>query len=267
MKKIIIVVFFFVFQINYAQSIEHIKVYKNDSLYISYINPFLSPIEFKFKVKDSLKGKLKVKDYMLLQAKDTATNIFVIPKHMIVDTSKVNTKDYAKISGQFGSPNHKPNLEHIYTLPFPKKSKYKIIQGFGGKFSHSSKHSKYAIDFSTQIGDTITAARDGIVIFTKDDSQEQGGREAMNKANKIIVMHDDGTYAHYVHLDYKGLLVSVGDSISVGQAIGISGYTGFTTTPHLHFVVMKYGSEAIPIYFKGYEGKKLKQGKRYKRNL
>jgi len=45
--------------------------------------------------------------------------------------------------------------------------------------------------------------------------------------------------------------------------------TGFTTTPHLHFVVHKAtedeGNISVPIEFEGYIGKKLKRGKKYKR--
>ena len=159
--------------------------------------------------------------------------------------------------------NHDDSYE--YALPFPRGKTYKIIQGFGGRFSHNKPHSKYAIDFSLQVGDTITAAREGIVVFTKEDSKEYGGRSFMNKGNKIIIMHNDGTYGNYVHLDYDGAIVEVGDKVKRGQPIGISGMTGFTTTPHLHFVVIKDRGLAIPVYFEGYRKKKLKQGKRYMR--
>lgn len=255
------------FQVSYAQRIEQFKVIKNDTLYISYINPFKAPIELKISAKDSLKDLIRVKEYAILRPNDTVRNIMALPLKIVKDTASISSKDYINFSGQFGEPNLKPDLDYLYTLPWLKGRKYKIIQGFNGKFSHSSKHSKYAYDFSTQIGDTIIAARPGVVIFTKDDSKERGGREAMGKANKIIVYHSDGTFGHYVHLDYNGLLVKNGDSVKVGQAIGISGFTGFTTTPHLHFVVMKYGSESIPIYFKDYPKKPLRKNKYYRRRL
>ncbi|MDT0557066.1 M23 family metallopeptidase [Ichthyenterobacterium sp. W332] len=251
----------------YAQKIKQFKTVKDDTLYVSYINPFKAPIEIKMSIKDSMKGKIKAKSYGLMYPNDTIFNVMCIPMKIVKDTAKIEGKKYINFSGQYGDPKSKPNLKYRYTLPWTKGKKYKIIQGFNGRFSHSAKHSKYAYDFSTQIGDTIVAARNGVVIFTKDDSKERGGREAMSKANKIIVYHDDGTFGHYVHLDYKGVLIKVGDSIKAQQAIGISGFTGFTTTPHLHFVVMKYGSEAIPIYFIDYPKKPLRQGKYYRRKL
>ncbi|WP_353779303.1 peptidoglycan DD-metalloendopeptidase family protein [Winogradskyella sp. 3972H.M.0a.05] len=267
MKSIYVLCFLFACQLSFGQTIKTHKVIEDDTLYVSYINPFAAPIEVKISIKDSLKDQMKAKSYAVLYPNDTLKNGMSLPLKIIKDTANISSNDYIDFNGKFGDPNLEPDLKHLYTLPYQKGRKYKIIQGFKGKFSHSSKHSKYAYDFSTQIGDTIVAARDGVVIFTKDNSKERGGREAMGKANKIIVYHDDGTFAHYVHLDYKGLLVKTGDTVKTGQNIGISGYTGFTTTPHLHFVVMKYGSEAIPIYFKDYPRKPLKQGKHYRRRL
>lgn len=252
---------------SYSQTIKQYKEVNNDTLYVSYINPFKAPIEIKMSPKDSLKTTIKVQDYAVLYPNDTLFNALRIPMKIVKDTSDFSGRDYSNFSGQYGDPNSKPNLDYLYTLPWKKGKKYKIIQGFNGKFSHRGKHSKYAYDFSTQVGDTILAARDGVVIFTKDDSKERGGREAMGKANKIVVYHEDGTFGHYVHLDYKGLLIKNGDTVKAGEPIGISGFTGFTTTPHLHFVVMKYGNEAIPIYFKDYPKKPLKQNKYYRRKL
>jgi murein DD-endopeptidase MepM/ murein hydrolase activator NlpD len=95
--------------------------------------------------------------------------------------------------------------------------------------------------------------------FTK-----QGGEELINSANRIIILHKDGTMASYVHLDYKGSLVQEGQRVVEGEKIGVSGLTGFTNGPHLHFVVRKENDIAIPVYFKGYMGKTLKRGKKYK---
>ena len=80
-----------------------------------------------------------------------------------------------------------------------------------------------------------------------------------------MVLHDDGSMASYVHLDYEGVLVNLGDKVETGQAIGISGMTGFTTLPHLHLVIYKAKGISIPFQFKG-ERKVLKKGKFYTQN-
>jgi len=157
------------------------------------------------------------------------------------------------------------NDDYLYSLPFKKGKKFSVTQSFNGKFSHNNDISRYAIDFGLQIGDQVHAAREGIVVKVVENYKEAGGKEYMWKATRIVILHDDGTTASYVHLDYEGVLVEEGDRVEKGQFIGYSGNTGFTRGPHLHFVVRKEKDLAVPIYFEGYEGMVLKRRKKYKR--
>lgn len=269
MKRLLILFFTVtITQCFFAQSITSKKRIVNDTVYIDLSNPFLAPMEITISPLDSTKTYTKVNSYGILRHKDTLKNALVIPLSKIADTSSIKITNYINFKGNFGDPNSNIDEDYLYTFPFPKQKKYKIIQSFGGKFSHNRPHSKYAIDFGTKVGDTITAIRDGIVFFVKEDSKEHcRTRKCVDKANKVLILHDDGTMAHYVHLDYQGAIVSIGDRVSTGQAIGISGMTGFTTIPHLHLVMYKSGGNSIPFFFKGYSGKKLKQGKYYRRRL
>ena len=54
----------------------------------------------------------------------------------------------------------------------------------------------------------------------------------------VVVAHSDGTMASYGHLR-RGIRVSVGDTVGVGDLLGSSGATGFAGQPHLHFHVGK----------------------------
>lgn len=72
--------------------------------------------------------------------------------------------------------------------------------------------------------------------------------------------------AHYVHLDFEGALVEDGEWVEANQPIAISGMTGFTTIPHLHFVLFKSGKESIPFRFKEIKKSKPKPGKYYKKS-
>ena len=248
----------------YAQTMKRTQYFQNDSIYIGLINPFLAPIEINSKPLDSVASFAKVNRYGLLKKGDTLKNALVLPLDKLLDTIKIDMKKYMSFKATFGNPNTTYNKDYKYELPYPKGKKYTIIQTFGGKFSHSKSHSKYAIDFGLAIGDTITAARAGHVFFVKEDSKTHcRTRKCVDMANKIYVLHDDGTMAHYVHLDFDGALVEVGDWVDEMQPIGISGMTGFTTIPHLHFVLYKSGSISIPYTFKGINKKKLKQGKAY----
>ena len=127
------------------------------------------------------------------------------------------------------------NLDtYTYDLPFKEGAKHKIVQGYGGMFSH--KH-KAALDFSMSEGTPIYAARDGVIYSYKDDSNEGGPFPSyQNMANYIIVKHDDGSFGCYWHLQKNGVTIKKG-RVAKGQLIGYSGSTGFVLQPHLHFAV------------------------------
>ncbi|MEP7372682.1 MAG: hypothetical protein ABI675_04785 [Chitinophagaceae bacterium] len=90
------------------------------------------------------------------------------------------------------------NLDtYIYDLPFEKGTKHRIVQGYGGLFSHKNIA---ALDFSMPEGTPVCAARDGVVYEFKDDSDEGGPFPGYGKkANFIIVKHDDGSFGCYWH--------------------------------------------------------------------
>ena len=186
---------------------------------------------------------------VVCNAKDSLVNVFNFPKAIALD-STFKVSQHLKLSMAYGKQLHKDSIQPVlYELPFLNGKRYKVIQAFGGRLSHRSDKSYYAIDFKMPIGDTIVAARGGRVIRTVDHFTEHGGEAYIDKANQILVYHDDDTIAFYVHLDTNGVLVNVGDYVEAGQPIGLSGHTGYSTTPHLHFVVRNL-RDAIPIQFK-----------------
>jgi len=64
-------------------------------------------------------------------------------------------------------------------------------------------------------------------------------KEDGDKANHVRILHDDGTMALYAHLDLASVSVGRGARVAAGQAIARSGNTGFSTGPHLHFVIQQ----------------------------
>ena len=263
--RFLLILVFFSFSCLHGQKLSTHKTIVKDTLYISFINEFQIPIEVRLSPLDSTKRHIETINYALLDYNDTLKNAVALPIRKVRDTSSIDLNKFTHFKGNFGHPDAQPD-ETKYILPFVKGKKYKIMQSFGGSFSHNLKSSYYAIDFSLPIGDTIVAARDGLVFYVKQDSKEHcRTRKCMDKANKILILHQDGTYANYVHLDYNGAFVNVGDQVQAGEVIGISGMTGFTTKPHLHFVVHKARGISVPVYFEGVRRKKLKKGKFYKR--
>jgi murein DD-endopeptidase MepM/ murein hydrolase activator NlpD len=141
----------------------------------------------------------------------------------------------------------------VYRLPYRSGQAYRVLQGFNGHFSHSGAD-RYAIDWAMPVGTEIHAARAGTVVMTVDGFTEGGpDRDLLECANRVIVRHDDGTYGEYGHLRFHGVAVKVGEAVKAGDLLGWSGFTGFATEPHLHFIVYRpvdgEQGESFPIRF------------------
>jgi len=149
--------------------------------------------------------------------------------------------------------------DYPYIFPFRHGEKYMLTQGFNGKLSHYGID-KYCLDFDMPKGTTICAARGGTVSYVKQDSDIGGPDPKYWKyANKIIIDHKDGTFGFYCHLRNNGALVKKGDTVKEGDEIGYSGSTGFSTGPHLHFSVFRYGLDgdlhSVEFNMTDYDGK------------
>lgn len=104
-----------------------------------------------------------------------------------------------------------------------------------------SSGSHTGIDFHASTGTTVHAVGVGTVV-------EAGWGGAYG--NQVVIKMHDGTYTQYGHLSSIG--VSVGQSVSAGQQIGLSGATGNVTGPHLHFEARtsaEYGSDIDPVAY------------------
>ncbi|MCC8364005.1 M23 family metallopeptidase [Lysobacter sp. A6] len=150
-----------------------------------------------------------------------------------------------------GDPRATPD-DIVYGLPIPRE-KLRVEQGFNGRFSHTDTQNQYAIDFRAAQGTPVLAARAGTVMQVESDFDKAGLdlEKYGGRANYVRVLHDDGTMALYAHLREEGVLVRVGQRVRTGQRIGLSGNTGFTSGPHLHFAVqVNRGMKLVSIPFR-----------------
>lgn len=164
-----------------------------------------------------------------------------VSKTMAAKLKVKNPKQASRWKYQYFWTRGKSNVKHseryIYHLPYTLGKSYKLIQGYNGNFSHYGAD-RYALDFSMPEGTKIHAAREGTVVGVKKDSKIGGPDEKYRgEGNYIAIRHSDGTLGEYSHLRFGGALVKEGAYVQKGQAIGISGNTGFSSTPHLHFSV------------------------------
>lgn len=158
---------------------------------------------------------------------------------------------------------------YIYQLPFAPGKKRFVVQGYFGAFSHKERA---ALDFKMKKGTKVLAARDGVVLRLREDGDKGGlKKEYRQFGNFVIIQHADSSRSGYWHLQQNGVVVNVGDTVKQGQWIGISGNTGYTAFPHLHFIVWKPvpGSQwqQVPTRFQTQKGVcYLRAWKWYKRN-
>lgn len=151
----------------------------------------------------------------------------------------------------------------VYHLPYEPGRSFEVSQGFDGAFSHTGPE-RYAIDWEMPEGTPVLAARRGVVVEVEQNSTVGGpDRKFENSANYILIQHSDGTIGNYAHLLPHGAKVRVGQSVETGDLIGLSGNTGFSSGPHLHFSVFKARNgnerESIPIRFLTTNGSSILQ--------
>lgn len=174
--------------------------------------------------------------------------------------AEVNEPDELRYKWVIGDPDIMPSHE-AYLFPVGSGGSFEITQGFNGRFSHSQRPNQYALDIGMQVGTHIVAAREGTVIGVKDDYHMSGRSDYFyDKANYVRVLHPDGTYAVYAHLLRESATVSSGDYVTQGQMLGRSGSTGYSSGPHLHFVIQRnvgLETRSIPFLLKTPEGRHI----------
>lgn len=165
----------------------------------------------------------------------------------------------SQVRYEYGYVVGAPNVEHRppapYRAPFAAAQSFTVTQAPPDAVTHVTPSSRNAIDIGMPVGTAVHAAREGQVIDVAR-SHFRGGLKLsdLDEANFVEVLHDDGTYAVYAHLQLDTVRVRVGQHVGRGEYIANSGNTGFTSGPHLHFVVLRnvgLRSESVPVGFAG----------------
>ncbi|WP_374196024.1 M23 family metallopeptidase [Streptomyces sp. TS71-3] len=150
--------------------------------------------------------------------------------------------------------DHHKNAHHGKKLTWVRPvHHYKLTASFdqaGGLWSH--KHSGQ--DFAVPVGTPVGAAHSGVVV----KAGPNGGGDGPAYGNAIVIYNGYGTYSQYAHLSQ--IDVHVGEKVKAGEHIALSGDTGNTTGPHLHFEIRhtpNYGSAVNPVTFLSHHGLKV----------
>ena len=116
----------------------------------------------------------------------------------------------------------------------------RLSSGFGARSAPTKGASTYhkGIDWATPIGTTVVASNAGTVVTA-------GWASGYGYA--VYINHDDGKQTRYGHL--SKVLVKPGQRVSQGERIALSGNTGITTGPHVHFEIRINGNAVNPLNY------------------
>jgi murein DD-endopeptidase MepM/ murein hydrolase activator NlpD len=122
--------------------------------------------------------------------------------------------------------------------PFIKPLDTFITSEYGSARTYNQILKSYhgGVDFRARTPLPILATNDGIVMLVE---------ERYFAGGTIIIDHGEGIYSCYFHLSRFD--VNVGDYVTQGQNIALSGATGRITGPHLHFGIMVHGIQSDPL--------------------
>ncbi len=133
-----------------------------------------------------------------------------------------------------------------FVLPFAVGQEFAVSRTFGHYTTRNGGVGLYAVDFPMPIGTPVHAARGGAVIAVEERYADDD--HADFHENWVMIRHPDNTVARYIHLTANGSTVGVGDTVMQGQLVGLSGNSGASTGPHLHFDVQMCGPNLPPAY-------------------
>ncbi|OPL07389.1 MAG: hypothetical protein AVO33_05645 [delta proteobacterium ML8_F1] len=125
-------------------------------------------------------------------------------------------------------------------MAWPAPGVYRITSPFGYRIHPILNIRKLhtGVDIGTPMGTTIVAAQSGDVIY----SDWYGGYGLV-----VMIDHGGGIVTLYGH--NSKLLVKVGKTVTKGDPISLSGTTGLSTGPHLHFEVREDGNYVDPLTY------------------
>lgn len=130
--------------------------------------------------------------------------------------------------------------ERYWNKPFIRPIDSITTSEYGSARTYNGVLKSYhgGVDFRAKTPLPILATNDGVVVLVKERYYSGG---------TVIIDHGEGVYSCYFHMSQFD--VKVGDAITQGQVLGLSGATGRITGPHLHFGFMVQGIQSDPIEF------------------
>lgn len=163
------------------------------------------------------------------EKESTAKVLTLKGNHKAINIENINVNSKTKVI-------NKKNINvNNFVLKKPVKGGI-TTSGFGDTISRTASHNGH--DWAVNTGTKVRAAAEGVVELAYF-SESYG--------YNILINHNNGFKTRYAHL--SEVKVSKGEKVEQSQVIALSGSTGFSTGPHLHFEVVKDGKRVNPIEY------------------
>lgn len=156
-----------------------------------------------------------------------------VPQHrngnQLIVIYAVNGKDAGELNRT--NINVSSTSNEGFSWPVPGNTRITTTYSYSSGKVHSSKYyyqgRACGIDIAVPIGTEVRATASGTVTIKKDKGNTSFGKY-------IEIRHDDGTFSIYAHLSNFSM-VEVGQRVNKGEVIALSGNSGNSSGPHLHF--------------------------------
>lgn len=158
-----------------------------------------------------------------------------------VEASTRNDAAYEEFRRIFNPIRLNSAPERYYDTPFVLPTKGRLTTEFGEARTVNGALTSYrhnGIDIGASRGAQVLATNTGKIVLAYN---------LILTGNTIIIDHGEGIFSVYEHLD--SMMVSEGDMVRAGDLIGAVGSTGFSTGPHLHFMISYFDINLEPGYF------------------
>ena len=206
------------------------ELYALDSLAVQAIKPVVSPIVVDTLATESDALKVLLFNdgtWRYVQSRTIEQDSTVYGRYW--DTENISAYRGVKLDSL-------PQSVAINLVDSLKNYRYPIVGRITSRYGIRHRRAHNGIDMALKVGDTICAAFDGRVRFSKATDTGYG--------TLVIIRHDNGLETYHGHLSAR--LVEEGDRVVAGQPIALGGNSGKSTGPHLHFETRYYGQSFDP---------------------
>lgn len=191
--------------------------------YFSEMNPFTCVLKEKDQVLTEIFYKVVKRDY-----KEEKLNVDMKTIKLSPKDQKRSDEEQVMLNKIYASSANEFLFTHSFTQPM--NSFVTSIYGNRRIYNNHKKGQHLGIDYRAAIGDKVPAANDGRVMFAGD---------LFYTGFTVILDHGMDIYTVYGHLSKT--TVVAGQMVQKGELVGLSGNSGRTSGPHLHWGVKVQG--------------------------